>query len=1136
MKFLKLEMLNLASLDKVGGEVINFEEGALGESTIFSIVGVTGSGKSTILDAICLALYNRAPRYPRKKGDRNQNIEIYGELEEGEKNRLPPTDPRNILTRGKKEGYSKLTFRANDGTIYRAEWYVKKLQKNFSEPIKNLYKLKFEDGTWKPEVAQWDLLPQIIGLDFDQFLRTVVIAQGSFSSFIKAKEDERYELLEKLVGCKEVYTDMAAKIRQKKDEATMHYKEIVADFAAQEKDLLSEEEVEPLKQRISELEEKEKKLKKELSNITEQIGWYITNEKYLANIARYTSVFEGVKRQRDIMREEYERLRLHDIAEVAVDIYKAIKISESKIFKFQEEQNDLNKAINLKNKEITEEERVVLTQLRKEAEQAVGEWEKQKPHIKRAFEIKTAIDGLKKTQKEREKALEIAQNAYKKAENLLEANKNSIITAENSLKKSQKDNEVLKVKILQEERELDKKIKTAQERFETQSSKLKEFDLEKLQEEKSEADKRLADINKAIRIQTDLKKKLLLKENYEGLKSKLEQQNEKIDQELKKFQIEKLTEDLDTLTRSYTLMTSDNWSVHRKELKAGEACPLCGATDHPYEDENKVRPMIDKMKLMIEDWKKNLLDQKKEKETLENERSKNTGELTGIRRYIENLLSEIDKLKKEWEGLEEIGPLEDVIKNDEKEAKFQELKKKAEEKVIIVSRNLKEYNQLLKETEQLREEKDNTEKTRQDFIKKSHDLMADAEAKVNTAYTLLSTEKGKTDNLIQQLKEKSNELANAHESKNLIEGEILSVTEDFKKETGGKDPELWEKELNTAKEKAEKRVVEKTIFISKLREQLSEMQGRENEIRKQSEKETLNLKTKTEALNQWLENHNKKNKEQPLTQGEIISLYSATDNWEEMRSRQKLIDERYTSAETTLKNEQEAFFAHQDNKPEEEKAFLENKKRELEGVSQDELVNSKARLQRHEKAREEMGVIFEKKLAAEKEKQNWEEITDAIGIDGKILRKIAQCYTLRFLIEHANVEIRKFNSRYELKQVNNSLGIRVIDHDRADDVRDTTSLSGGETFIVSLGMALGLSSLSSRNISLGNIFIDEGFGSLDPETLDTMIDSLSILQTSQNKKVGVISHTETISERITTQIRVLKNGNTGSSRIEVYPS
>lgn len=110
MKFIKLEIQNLASLDRIGGETINFEEGALGDSTIFSIVGPTGSGKSTILDAICLALYNRAPRYPRKKGDRNQNIEVFGNLSSEEKCRLAPTDSRNILTRGKKECYSKLTF------------------------------------------------------------------------------------------------------------------------------------------------------------------------------------------------------------------------------------------------------------------------------------------------------------------------------------------------------------------------------------------------------------------------------------------------------------------------------------------------------------------------------------------------------------------------------------------------------------------------------------------------------------------------------------------------------------------------------------------------------------------------------------------------------------------------------------------------------------------------------------------------------------------------------------------------------------------------------------------------------------------------------------------------------------------
>ena len=99
MEIIKLEILNLASLDKSDGEVINFKEGALGNSNIFCIVGPTGSGKSTLLDAICLALYNRAPRYPRKNGEK-QSIKIYSDKNDAEKNRLAPTDCRNILTRG----------------------------------------------------------------------------------------------------------------------------------------------------------------------------------------------------------------------------------------------------------------------------------------------------------------------------------------------------------------------------------------------------------------------------------------------------------------------------------------------------------------------------------------------------------------------------------------------------------------------------------------------------------------------------------------------------------------------------------------------------------------------------------------------------------------------------------------------------------------------------------------------------------------------------------------------------------------------------------------------------------------------------------------------------------------------------
>ena len=176
----------------------------------------------------------------------------------------------------------------------------------------------------------------------------------------------------------------------------------------------------------------------------------------------------------------------------------------------------------------------------------------------------------------------------------------------------------------------------------------------------------------------------------------------------------------------------------------------------------------------------------------------------------------------------------------------------------------------------------------------------------------------------------------------------------------------------------------------------------------------------------------------------------------------------------------------------------------------------------------------EELLRREKTYNNWKLLNDILGnANGDKFRETAQIYTLRFLIRQANAQLRFLNRRYSLEQVSNSLGIRVIDHDRADEVRNISSLSGGETFLVSLALALGLSSLSSRHISIQNLFVDEGFGTLDAESLNLVIDALSNLQTMQGKKVGVISHTTEMRERIRTQICVIKAGTGGRSTIEI---
>ena len=164
--------------------------------------------------------------------------------------------------------------------------------------------------------------------------------------------------------------------------------------------------------------------------------------------------------------------------------------------------------------------------------------------------------------------------------------------------------------------------------------------------------------------------------------------------------------------------------------------------------------------------------------------------------------------------------------------------------------------------------------------------------------------------------------------------------------------------------------------------------------------------------------------------------------------------------------------------------------------------------------------------------ERWAKLNELAGsADGAKFRRVAQGYTLDLLLNYANVQLRNLTRRYRLERVPETLALQVIDRDMCDEVRSVHSLSGGESFLVSLALALGLSSLSSNRMKVESLFIDEGFGSLDAETLRVAMDALESLRT-QGRKIGVISHVQEMTERIPAQIRVNRAGN-GRSYIEI---
>lgn len=171
-------------------------------------------------------------------------------------------------------------------------------------------------------------------------------------------------------------------------------------------------------------------------------------------------------------------------------------------------------------------------------------------------------------------------------------------------------------------------------------------------------------------------------------------------------------------------------------------------------------------------------------------------------------------------------------------------------------------------------------------------------------------------------------------------------------------------------------------------------------------------------------------------------------------------------------------------------------------------------------------------MAKRLDSERWAKLNDLAGsADGAKFRRIAQGYTLDLLLNYANVQLRNLTRRYRLERVPETLALQVIDRDMCDEVRSVHSLSGGESFLVSLALALGLSSLSSNRMKVESLFIDEGFGSLDAETLRVAMDALESLRT-QGRKIGVISHVQEMTERIPAQIRVNRAGN-GRSYIEI---
>ncbi|WP_312669208.1 SbcC/MukB-like Walker B domain-containing protein, partial [Stutzerimonas nitrititolerans] len=342
---------------------------------------------------------------------------------------------------------------------------------------------------------------------------------------------------------------------------------------------------------------------------------------------------------------------------------------------------------------------------------------------------------------------------------------------------------------------------------------------------------------------------------------------------------------------------------------------------------------------------------------------------------------------------------------------------------------------------------------------------------------------------------------------------------------------LWQQQLEAATQAARERQANGERQLNETRVELARLTSERQscrERRDELQREEVNLR---DELATWRAAHPE------LDDATFTQLLHMDDSLlAEARQRLQHNAEALTRCRERLEGCSQRLAAHQAQHPEVPDADALERRYDEQAMSCEQAdqrcAETRAALIDDDNRRHQSQALLAQIDTAGAEHQRWARIAALIGSsDGGAFRKIAQAYNLDLLVQHANVQLRQLARRYRLTRGGSPLGLLVMDTEMGDELRSVHSLSGGETFLVSLALALGLASMASSKLRIESLFIDEGFGSLDPESLQIAMDALDSLQ-AQGRKVAVISHVAEMHERIPVQIQVQRQGN-GQSGLKI---
>ena len=1055
--------------------IIDFEAQPLAGSEVFLITGKTGAGKSTILDAICLALFADTPRL--------ENTQMQGKTKDVD-NKLELDDTRQLMRRNTGEAYVSLTFTGSNGVHYEAQW---KVWRSRNKPTGNLqgksWSLKNLDTgyTIDKDVQIRAEMKAAIGLDFNQFCRTTLLAQGEFTKFLNSKDDEKAAILEKITGV-DIYAKVGKKVFEvtgQKDKAKLQW--IKADTELTKAIVTATEDHKQAQAVVESDDFKTKELLVRQWNTTIDARSWLTAKKgaesskvqqqkalsalesdYVGVLGGYAFV-EQEKQQTEadinaitaLIESEKDKHNVYENAQTIAGYMSTIADGRKKI---AASQTDIAK----ENKALTEE-------------------------------LKPAFDKAQESLKE-------AQETYRKQEAEINEQEKALVAVNLGGLRTQRD----------KNKELIQNIGTAFDRIET---------LDKERKRKQETSASL----EATRVEIEKKQKVL-----ELMEPQIHDAKVKMDD--RKDMLDKQSDTIDKFAKTL-----------RQKLHIGDICPVCrqeikselphedelaklvgGLSDAFNEAETAYKKLVDERNRLEAEVKAEIKKYKTDKEAFDKDKSVETAEqkvvvackACGIGEYDDATTAALNELKGKTDAT--IKELEAKIAEGEgKDSAIKEQRKALDKfRVEILDLRAKDAQKAEKAINDCK----GRISTHEELVRTKKEDVSKAEE--NAASLIVGQWtidwRDKPQDFAELLKEQAETYQkNVKRSQTLVNS-LSEMTNSCQmvKEVMDEIRQLmpsWQELTASGKTKQTNLLKKANDVKSKTSTALAGLQQAEE-----------TAKVNSQQLEGFLADH----EDISIERLDALNGYTAT----QISEVNTLLDtdrKKMLAKETLMKDAVRKQDDHLKEKP------------ELQDGDTIETLDAKGAISQELKTDEEnkknRGKLIEEVEKRSAEYQKWSRMNQLIGdATGNKFRKIAQSYVLTSLIHSANSYMKTLTDRYTLKVAPGTFVISLEDAYQGYVSRAASTISGGESFLVSLSLALALSDIGQQ-LAVDTLFIDEGFGTLSGEPLQNAINTLRSLHTKSGRHVGIISHVEELQERIPIQIQVIQEGNNSSSKVKIIP-